>query len=103
MSLALSSSKTSTTLGEYQSTDNVPKSSTAIVYIKVLLHGLELQFVQIPIERFLSEETDQSADFISDHDARVMVRSAINEVVKDILTADTSGVHDDLVRQSYYQ
>ena len=98
MSLALSSSKTSTTLGEYQSTDNVPKPSTAIVYIKVILHGLEPQFVQILIEHFLSEETDQSDNFISDQDARIMVRSAINEVVKDILTADTSGVYDDLVK-----
>ena len=100
MSFALSSSKASAKLGEDQSTDNVPKPSSVIVYIKVLLHGLDPQFVQIPIARFLSEEPDQSADFISDHDARIMVRSAINEVVRDILTADTSGVYDDLAKDA---
>ena len=100
MSSAISSSKASTKLGEDQTTDNVPKPSSDIVYIKVLLHGLDPQFVQIPIARFLSEDTDQSADFISDHDARIMVRSAINEVVGDILTADTSGVYDNPVKDA---
>ena len=98
MSSALSSSKASAKLGEDPSIDNMPKPSSDTVYIQVLIHGLEPRFAQIPIARFLSADPDQSADFISDHDARIMVRSAINEVVGEILTADTSGVYDDLVK-----
>ena len=77
MSFTTSSSKTSAKLGEDQSNDNLPKSSSNIVYIKISLSRLELQFVQI-----------------------LIVRSAINEAVKEILDADASGIYDDVAKSS---
>ena len=57
--------------------------------------------MQIPIKGFLSETAEnQPTDFISDDDARVMVRSAINEAVEDFLDADTSGIYDDVAKSS---
>ena len=101
MSFALSSSKASTTLGEDQSPANFPKPSSDIVYINARLSCLTPQYVQIPIARFLREEAEnQPTEFISDDKARFMVRSAINEAVKDILDTDTSGVYDDIVKIS---
>ena len=57
--------------------------------------------MQIPIESFLKEVTDEeSSDFISDVDARVMVRSSINESVSEMLAADTSGTYDEKTKKS---
>ena len=62
---------------------------------------LEPQFVQIPIESFLKEVTDkESSDFISDEDARVIVRSAINKSVSDMLAADESRTFDQHTKKS---
>ena len=76
-------------LGEDQSRGNLPQPSADFLSIRVRLSRLEPQFAQIPIESFLSETTaTEPTDFISDDDSRVIVRSAINTTVSDMLATD---------------
>ena len=103
MSLAPSASKHPAKLGEDQPMGNLPKSksSSHAVYIDVRLSRLESHIVEIPIESFLTETiADQPTDFISDDDARVIVRSAVNEAAKTILDTADSAIYDDLAKTS---
>ena len=100
MSLAPSASKAPVKLGEDQPIGNLPrsKSSSHAVHIDVRLSRLESHIVEIPIESFLTETiAGQPTDFISDDDARIIVRSAVNEAVKTILDTADSAIYDDCV------
>ena len=103
MSSSRSTSRATAKLGEDVPQGNLPSQPYGILYIKVRLRRLEPQYVQIPVESFLSETPDKGDIYVGDHDAKVIVRTAINEAVMEMLDADESGVYDDDTKKSIEQ